>query len=133
MKAIRVHEFGGPEALRLEEIADPQPGPGQVLVKVEAVGINPVDTYIRSGSYGKRPLPYTPGSDAAGTVEAVGEGVTTVKAGDRVYLAGTITGAYAEKALCKAAQVRALPHRLSFTAQAAGSGWPPCRSHRRWA
>jgi len=119
MKAIRVHEFGGPEALRLEEIADPQPGPGQVLVKVEAVGINPVDTYIRSGSYGKRPLPYTPGSDAAGVVEAVGEGVTTVKAGDRVYLAGTITGAYAEKALCKAAQVRALPQRLSF-AQGAG-------------
>ena len=119
MKVIRVHEFGGPEALRLEEIADPQTGPGQVLVKVEAVGVNPVDTYIRSGGYGKRPLPYTPGSDAAGTVEAVGEGVTTVKVGDRVYLAGTITGAYAEKALCKASQVRPLPQRLSF-AQGAG-------------
>ena len=119
MKAIRVHEFGGPEALRLEEIADPQPGPGQVLAAVQAVGVNPVDTYIRSGGYGKRPLPYTPGSDAAGTVEAVGEGVTTVKAGDRVYLAGTITGAYAEKALCKASQVRPLPAHLSF-AQGAG-------------
>ncbi len=119
MKAIRVREFGGPETLRLEEIADPQPGPGQVLVQVEAVGVNPVDAYIRSGGYGKRPLPYTPGSDAAGTVEAVGEGVTTMKAGDRVYLAGTMTGAYAEKALCTAAQARHLPSRLSF-AQGAG-------------
>lgn len=119
MKAIRVHEFGGPEALRLEETADPQPGPGQVLVRVEAIGINPVDTYIRSGSYGKRPLPYTPGSDAAGTVEIVGEGVLAVKAGDRVYLAGTITGAYAEKALCTAAQVRPLPAQLSFAQGAA--------------
>jgi len=119
MKAIRVHEFGGPETLRLEETADPQPGPGQVLVRVEAIGINPVDTYIRSGSYGKRPLPYTPGSDAAGTVEIVGEGVLAVKAGDRVYLAGTITGAYAEKALCTAAQVRPLPAQLSFAQGAA--------------
>lgn len=114
MKAIRVHEFGGPETLRLEESADPQPGPGQVLVTVKAIGVNPVDTYIRSGGYGKRPLPYTPGSDAAGTVDAVGEGVATVQPGDRVYLAGTITGAYAEKALCKASQVRPLPPRLSF-------------------
>ena len=119
MKAIRVHEFGGPETLRVEEVADPQPGPGQVVVKVKAVGVNPVDTYIRSGGYGKRPLPYTPGSDAAGTVESIGEGITTVKTGDRVYLAGTLTGAYAEKALCTAAQVRPLPERLSF-AQGAG-------------
>ncbi len=119
MKAIRVHEFGGPETLRLEEITDPQAGPGQVVVKVEAAGVNPVETYIRSGGYGKRPLPYTPGSDAAGTVESVGDGVTSVKPGDRVYLAGTITGAYAEKALCSAAQVRPLPERLSF-AQGAG-------------
>ena len=119
MKAIRVHEFGGPEALRLEEVADPQPAPGQVLVAVEAVGVNPVDTYIRSGGYGKRPLPYTPGSDAAGTVEAVGAGVTAIKTGDRVYLAGTITGAYAEKALCTATQVRPLPPRLSFAQGAA--------------
>ncbi len=118
MRAIRVHEFGGPEKLRLEEAADLQPGPGQVLVAVRAVGVNPVDTYIRSGGYGKRPLPYTPGSDAAGTVEAVGEGVTAV-IGDRVYLAGTITGAYAEKALCTAAQVRPLPARLSFAQGAA--------------
>lgn len=118
MRAIRVHEFGGPEKLRLEEIAGPQPGPGQVLVRVAAVGVNPVDTYIRSGGYGKRPLPYTPGSDAAGTVEAVGDNVAAV-IGDRVYLAGTITGAYAEMALCTAAQVRPLPPRLSFAQGAA--------------
>ena len=119
MKAIRVHEFGEPEALRLEETNAPQAGPGQVLVKIESVGVNPVDTYIRSGSYGKRPLPYTPGSDAAGTVEAVGEDVTSFRPGDRVYTAGTITGAYAEKCLCAAAQVRPLPERLSF-AEGAG-------------
>lgn len=119
MKAIRVHEFGGPETLRLEEVADPQAGPGQVVVKIEATGVNPVDTYIRSGGYGKRPLPYTPGSDAAGTVEAVGNGVTGFQIGDKVFLTGTITGAYAEKALCNASQVRPLPERLSFS-QGAG-------------
>ncbi len=119
MKAIRVHEFGGPETLRLEEVADPQAGPGQMVVKIEAVGVNPVDTYIRSGGYGKRPLPYTPGSDAAGTVETVGSGTTGIQIGDRVYLTGTITGAYAERALCNAAQVRPLPERLTF-AQGAG-------------
>ena len=119
MRAVRVHEFGGPETLRLEDVSDPQPGPGQVLVTVKAIGVNPVDTYIRSGGYGKRPLPYTPGSDAAGTVEAVGEGVTTAVIGDHVYLAGTLTGAYAEKALCKVSQVRPLPPRLSFAQGAA--------------
>jgi NADPH2:quinone reductase len=119
MKAIRVHEFGGPDVLQVEEVPDPQVGSGQVLVRVEAVGVNPVDTYIRAGGYGKRPLPYTPGSDAAGTVEAVGGGVDAVRAGDRVYLAGTITGAYAALALCGAAQARPLPGRLSF-AQGAG-------------
>jgi NADPH2:quinone reductase len=119
VKAIRVHEFGGPETLRWEEVPDPQAGPGQVVITVAAVGVNPVDTYIRSGGYGKRPLPYTPGSDAAGTVETVGEGVAGFRPGDRVYLAGTITGAYAEKTLCNASQVCPLPGRLSF-AQGAG-------------
>ena len=119
MKAIRVHGFGGPEVLRLEETNAPMAGPGQVVVKIEAVGVNPVDTYIRSGGYGKRPLPYTPGSDAAGTVEAVGADVTGFKPGDRVYTAGTITGAYAEKCLCTAAQVRLLPERVTF-AEGAG-------------
>jgi NADPH2:quinone reductase len=119
MKAIRVHEFGGPDVLHLEEVPDPQPGPGQVLVKLEAVGVNPVDVYIHSGGYGKRPLPYTPGTDAAGTVEAVGEGVAGISAGDRVYTAGTLTGAYAEKTLCRPAQVRPLPERLTFAQGAA--------------
>lgn len=119
MKAIRVHAFGGPDVLHLDDLPDPQAGPGQVVVKVEAIGVNPVDAYIRSGGYGKRPLPYTPGSDAAGTVEAVGEGVTGLTVGDRVYTAGTITGAYAEKALCSPAQMRPLPQSLSF-AQGAG-------------
>lgn len=119
MQAIRVHSFGGPEVLQLEEVADPQPGPGQVVVKLEAVGVNPVDVYIHTGGYGQRPLPYTPGSDAAGTVEAVGEGVIEVEVGARVYTAGTITGAYAEKALCRPAQVRPLPERLTFAQGAA--------------
>jgi NADPH2:quinone reductase len=119
MKAIRVHEFGGPDVLKLEEVADPQPGPGQVVVKLEAVGVNPVDVYIHTGGYGQRPLPYTPGSDAAGTVEAVGEGVIGLQVGERVYTAGTITGAYAEKALCRPAQVRPLPERLTFAQGAA--------------
>ena len=119
MKAIRVQEFGGPDVLQLEEVADPEPGPGQVVVKIEAAGVNPVDVYIHTGSYGQRPLPYTPGSDAAGTVEAVGEGVTGIEIGQRVYTAGTITGVYAEKALCRAAQVRPLADRLTFAQGAA--------------
>ncbi len=114
MKAIRVREFGGPEVLRLEEIADLVPGPGQVLVRLEAAGVNPVDVYIHSGAYGQRPLPYTPGSDAAGMVEAVGDGVSGLEIGQRVYTAGTLTGAYAEKTLCRPAQVHPLADRLTF-------------------
>ncbi|MBW3623841.1 MAG: NADPH:quinone reductase [Armatimonadetes bacterium] len=115
MRAIRVHEFGEPEVLRIEEVPDPQPGPGQVVVRVRAAGVNPVDTYIRFGSYANKPeLPYTPGSDGAGTVEAVGEEVRRVAAGDRVYLAGTLSGSYAEFALCRESQVHPLPERVSF-------------------
>jgi len=85
MKAIRVHQFGGPEVLKLEEVPTPKPDSGQVLLRVRAVGVNPYDTYMRAGTYAiKPPLPYTPGSDAAGTVEAIGSGVTKVKPGDRV-------------------------------------------------
>lgn len=119
MKAIRVTQFGGPDVLHLEEIADPVPGPGQVLVKLDSVGVNPVDVYIHTGNYGQRPLPYTPGSDAAGTVEALGDGVSGLKIGQRVYTAGTLTGAYAEKALCRPAQVHPLPEWLSFSQGAA--------------
>ena len=79
MKAIRVHEFGGPEVLKLEEVATPKPSAGEVLVRIHAAGVNPYDTYMRAGTYALKPtLPYTPGSDGAGTVEAVGEGVKKV-------------------------------------------------------
>ena len=119
MKAIRVNAFGGPEVLSLEEIADLVPGPGQALIKIEAAGVNPVDVYIHGGKYGQRPLPYTPGSDAAGIIEALGESVAGVTVGQRVYTAGTLTGAYAEKALCRPSQVQPLPERLSFAQGAA--------------
>src|SRR5262249_5183500 len=120
MKAILVREFGGPENLKLEDVPTPKPGPGEVLVRVHAAGVNPYDTYMRAGTYGgKPPLPYTPGSDAAGVVEAVGEGVTRVKPGDRVYTANTVTGAYAEYALALENQVHALPEKISY-AQGAG-------------
>ena len=124
MKAIRVHEFGGPEVLKLEEVPTPKAGAGQVLVRVHAAGVNPYDTYMRAGTYPvKPPLPYTPGSDAAGVVEAVGEGVARVKRGDRVYTSGTLTGAYAEAALAPEDKVWPLPERASF-AQGAGV-WVP--------
>src|SRR5436189_5202371 len=101
MKAIRVHEFGPPAVMKLEELADPKPGPHQVVVAVKAAGVNPVDTYIRAGTYAKKPvLPYTPGFDAAGIVESVGPDVRRFKAGDRVYMSGNISGAYAQKTLC---------------------------------
>ena len=129
MKAIRVHEFGGPEVMKLEEVPDLTAGPGQVVVSVKAVGVNPVDTYIRSGAYAvKPPLPYTPGLDAAGTVEAVGQGVERVK-GERVYAAGTLSGAYAEQALCDASQVHHLPDWVSF-AQGAGVNVPYATAYR---
>ncbi len=115
MKAILVHEFGGPEVLKLAEVPTPKPAAGQVLVRVHAAGVNPYDTYMRAGNYAvKPPLPYTPGSDAAGIVEAVGEGVTNATPGDRVYTARTVSGAYAEYAVALASQVHPLPERVSF-------------------
>src|SRR5258707_2017145 len=124
MKAIRVHQFGGPEVLKLEEVPTPKPDAGQVLVRVRAAGVNPYDTYMRTGTYAIKPhLPYTPGSDAAGTVEAVGSGVTKVKPGDRVYTAKTLSGAYAEYALALEEQVHRLPDNVSFE-QGAGV-WVP--------
>lgn len=120
MKAIRVHEFGGPEVMRVEEMPDPTPGPGQVVVRVHAAGVNPVETYIRAGMYSREgPLPYTPGTDAAGVVVAVGESVSRSKVGDRVYTAGSITGVYAERALCAETQVHRLPDRVSYAQGAA--------------
>ncbi len=124
MKAIVVHEFGGPEVLKLEEVPTPKPAAGQVLVRIHAAGVNPYDTYMRAGTYAvKPPLPYTPGSDAAGVIEAVGDGVKKVKPGDRVYTARTVTGAYAQYALALEAQVHGLPEKITF-GQGAGV-WVP--------
>jgi NADPH:quinone reductase len=124
MKAILVRQFGGPEVLKLEEVPTPKPAAGQVLVRIHAAGVNPYDTYMRSGTYAQKPpLPYTPGSDAAGVIEAAGEGVKKVKTGERVYTARTVTGAYAQYALALEEQVHALPARISY-AQGAGV-WVP--------
>ncbi|MBV8860046.1 MAG: NADPH:quinone reductase [Acidobacteria bacterium] len=120
MKAIRIHEFGGPDVLKVEDVPEPSPAAGQVLVRVRAAGVNPVDTYIRSGVHAVKPkLPYTPGLDAAGEVEAAGEGVTRFSAGQRVYTAGSLTGTYAELALCEESQCHALPERVTFAQGAA--------------
>ena len=130
MKAIRVHKFGGPEELQLEDVPDLTAGPGQVVVRVHAIGVNPVDTYVRSGLYPLKPsLPYTPGMDAAGIVESIGEGVTRVAAGDSVYVAGTISGAYAQQALCLESQVHRLPAQLTFE-QGAAVGVPYATAYR---
>src|SRR5215510_16268579 len=130
MKAIRVHEFGGPEVLRLEEVPTPQVGPGDVLVQMHAVGVNPVETYIRGGTYARLPdLPYTPGNDGAGVIEQIGRDVEQCKPGDRVYIAGSISGTYAEFALCKKQQVHPLPANASF-AQGAAMGTPYATAYR---
>lgn len=120
MKAIRVHKFGGPEVLELADVPEPEPGPGQVTVRIKAAGVNPFDTYIRAGGYAVKPsLPYTPGADGAGIVERVGAGVHRIKPDDRVYISGTISGAYAEVALCEASHVHPLPPHVSFEQGAA--------------
>ena len=130
MKAIHVHEFGGPEVLRLEEVPTPQPRSGGVLVRMHAVGVNPVEAYIRAGTYGRLPeLPYTPGNDGAGVVEQAGADVSEFKAGDHVYTAGSISGTYAEFALCKKEQVHPLPANISF-AQGAAMGTPYATAYR---
>ncbi|MDH3451476.1 MAG: alcohol dehydrogenase catalytic domain-containing protein, partial [Gammaproteobacteria bacterium] len=85
MKAIRVHEWGDPEVLRVEDVPDPTPSTGAAVVKIEAAGVNPVDTYIRSGVYAQLPsLPYVPGGDAAGVIAAIGEGAGALAVGQRV-------------------------------------------------
>lgn len=130
MKAIRVEEFGGPEKLVLREVPEPQPAAGQLVVRMHAAGINPVDTYIRAGAYAAKPqLPYTPGADGAGEVVRVGDGVKRFKPGDRVYTAGSISGTYAEQALCSDTQVHALPAKASF-AQGAALGVPYGTAYR---
>jgi len=130
MKAIRVNAFGEPEVLRLEDVPAPKPGSGEVLVRIHATGVNPVETYIRAGTYARLPeLPYTPGNDGAGVVEEVGADVNDFKAGDRVYTAGSLTGTYAEFALCRKEQVHPLPANVSF-AQGAAIGTPYATAYR---
>ncbi len=120
MKAIRVQQFGEPEQMVLEDISLPAPDDDQVLVEVRAIGVNPVDTYIRAGIYPAKPdLPYTPGLDAAGVINAVGPGVKHHKVGDRVYCFGSVSGCYAEQMLCREAKIYALPDNVDFKAGAA--------------
>lgn len=130
MRSIRVHKTGPPEVMALEEVSAPKPGPGQVLVRLKAAGVNPVDTYVRAGTFGYSPeLPYTPGADGAGVVESAGPGVTKVRPGDRVYGGRCVTGSYAEAALFEEAQVFPLPENLTF-AQGACIGIPYGTAYR---
>jgi NADPH2:quinone reductase len=118
VKAIRVHAVGGPEVQRLEEVPLPEPGPEQVLLRIEAAGVNFIDVYLRTGLY-PTSLPFTPGREAAGIVERVGAGVTTCRPGDRV-VSETVIGAYAEQALVAAERVVPLPDGVSSRVGAAG-------------
>jgi NADPH2:quinone reductase len=134
LKAIRVHQFGGPDVMKLEDVPDPKPAMGQVLVRLCAIGVNPVDTYVRSGGYTVNiTFPFIPGSDGAGVIEAIGDGVKRFQRGDRVYIFGTTsgirTGAYAELAVCAESQVAPLPTNVSF-AQGAAVGVPYSTAYR---
>lgn len=120
MQAIRVESPGGPEVLELKDVPDLSPDAGEILVEVRASGVNPVDTYIRSGTYAIKPrCPYTPGMDGAGIVLKAGAGVKNWKGGERVYIAGSKSGTYAQQALCSPDQVHALPDHVSFEQGAA--------------
>jgi NADPH2:quinone reductase len=119
MKAIRIHSPGGPEVLTWEDVPDPQPGEGQALVRVEASGLNYIDVYFRSGLYKAPSLPFIPGQEAAGTVAAVGPGVTEVAVGDRVAFTG-VPGSYAELAVAPVARLIKIPEGVS-TRQAAAA------------
>lgn len=124
MKAIRVHAFGEPEIMHIEDVPALVPGLTEVVVRLHSIGVNPVDTYIRSGIY--RPnlkLPYTPGLDGAGVISSIGSDVKHRQVGQRVYVAGSISGTYAEEALCKEQQTHPLPEGISF-AQGAAMGVP---------
>ncbi|XP_059200342.1 quinone oxidoreductase [Centropristis striata] len=131
MRAVLVREFGSPSVLRLcSDVPVPQPGPSQVLIRVQACGVNPVETYIRAGTYARRPsLPYTPGSDAAGVVEAVGAGVTAVKAGQRVFTTSSVSGGYAEFCVSEESSVFQLPDSLDFL-QGSAIGVPYFTAYR---
>jgi NADPH2:quinone reductase len=118
MKAIRIHSVGGPEVLRFEDVPDPQPGEGQAIVRVEAAGVNYVDVYFRTGLYKAPALPFVPGQEAAGTVIAIGPGVSEIAVGDRVAYVG-IQGAYAELAAVPAARLVKIPAEVTSRQAAA--------------
>ncbi len=115
MKAIVIREFGAADVLKLEEVSELTPKENQVLVKLRSAGINPVDTYIRSGIYAQKPnLPYTPGKDGAGIVETIGKNVTNFKLGDRVFSTDAGSGTYAEYAIFEETSLIKLPDNVSF-------------------
>ena len=120
MKAIRIHEYGGPEVLRLEEVPCPEPGEGQVLVRIHSTGVNPADWQMRSGyyrSFMNLPMPWTPGAEGAGEVAGLGPGVTQFQLGQPVY--GPIMGSYAEYAVVQASDLQPKPDQLNFDEAAA--------------
>jgi NADPH2:quinone reductase len=124
MKSIRIEQFGPSSVLRAQTVPELLAGPGEIRVGLKAVGVNPVDTYIRSGGYAVKPaLPYTPGSDGAGVVLEVGPGVSGFHPGQRVYLTGSLTGTYAQEALCAPKHLHPLPDPVSFE-QGAALGVP---------
>ena len=129
MRAIRVHEFGDPDVLRLEEVPAPAPVEGEVLVRIQAAGVNPYETYVRSGNYRNLPaLPYTPGVDGAGVVAQAGPGAA-LEPGARVYVTDSLSGTYAEYALCRAEDVHPLPEALTYP-QGAALGVPYATAFR---
>ncbi|MDX2479478.1 MAG: NADPH:quinone reductase [Desulfuromusa sp.] len=120
MQAIQVHQFGSPDVMKLEQIQGLTPGKKQLKIAVKAIGVNPVDTYIRAGIYPIKPnLPYTPGMDAAGIITEIGPEVSHRKVGDRVYICGCVTGSYAETLICEEDQAYILPENISFSSGAA--------------
>jgi NADPH2:quinone reductase len=131
MTAIRISAFGGPEVLQLADVPDPEAGAGQVVVRIFAAGVNPVETYIRAGTYAKLPpLPCGIGLDGAGVVESVGEGPgARFRPGERVWVAGSVSGTYAELAVCEAARVHPLPENVTFE-QGAALGIPYSTAYR---
>ncbi|MFO0861472.1 MAG: NADPH:quinone reductase [Phycisphaerales bacterium] len=123
MRAIRVHQFGDPTVLKLEELPAPAPAASQALVRVHAIGVNPVDTYIRSGTYGPQNFPFTPGYDASGVVERVGDSFSGFAVGERVVVYRPPGGTYAEQLVAEAKHLLPLPNSLSFE-QGASLGVP---------
>lgn len=135
MKAIQIVEFGGPEVLKCAEVNEPNPAASEVRVKLFAAGVNPNETYIRTGTYSFYipELPYTPGFDGAGVVDAIGEGVTHLNVGDRVFVAALLakrnTGTYAQKVVCDANAVHRLPESISYE-KGASLGIPALTAYR---